>query len=171
MQETQSLQFNFMVDAIQANKRIDQMLAHQYPDYSRVRWQKWIQDGAVLVNQKNVNAKYKLHLGETIMVNAVFVSEPLTDLPQNINLDIIYEDNDLLIINKPVGMVVHPAVGNRNGTLLNALLHHVPQLNKLPRAGIVHRIDKDTSGLLMIGKNIKTCTYLTKKLQAHYITR
>jgi 23S rRNA pseudouridine1911/1915/1917 synthase len=166
-----TLQLHFIVDAPRARRRLDQVLAEAQPDYSRARWQQWIKNGDVRVNEKIVRANHKLRLGETIVVDARWAEETLADLPQNIQLDIVYEDEDILILNKPIGMVAHPAVGNRSGTLLNALLHHAPTLSTLPRAGLLHRLDKDTSGLLMVAKNLKSYTNLSKKLQARDITR
>ena len=154
-----------------AGMRLDQALAELFPDYSRSKLQTWIKAGRVEVNDDvTLSPKQKLEGGEEITLDA----EPETvieSLPENIPLDIIFEDESLLIVNKPAGLVVHPAAGNWGGTLLNALLHHEPKLETLPRAGIVHRIDKDTSGLLMIAKTLQAHNSLTRQLQDREITR
>lgn len=153
-----------------AGMRLDQVLAELFADYSRSKLQAWIKSGRVQVNGLMFKPKDKLEGGEEITLDA----EPevvITCEPEEIPLDIVYEDESLLIVNKPAGLVVHPAVGNWNGTLLNALLHHEPNLEILPRAGIIHRIDKDTSGLLMIAKTLQAHNSLTKQLQEREITR
>ena len=153
-----------------AGMRLDQVLAELFADYSRSKLQTWVKAGRVQVNGLTFKAKDKLDGGETITLDAeaevVVVSEA-----EEIPLDIIFEDESLLIVNKPAGLVVHPAVGNWNGTLLNALLNHDASLETLPRAGIVHRIDKETSGLLMIAKTLQAHNSLTQQLQDRDITR
>lgn len=154
-----------------AGMRLDQVLAELFSDYSRSKLQTWIKAGRVAVNDNPIiSPKVKLDGGEEITLDA----EPETVIesaPEAIPLDIVFEDESLLIVNKPAGLVVHPAVGNWHGTLLNALLNHDPNLETLPRAGIVHRIDKETSGLLMIAKTLQAHNNLTQQLQAHDITR
>jgi len=153
-----------------AGMRLDQVLAELFADYSRSKLQTWVKAGRVLVNGLALKAKDKLDGGEVITLDA----EPeivVTSEAEEIPLDIIFEDESILIVNKPAGLVVHPAVGNWNGTLLNALLNHDPNLETLPRAGIVHRIDKDTSGLLMIAKTLQAHNSLTEQLQEKTITR
>ncbi len=154
----------------QAGPRLDQFLAQTYPDYSRSRWQQWIVAGAVLINKAASNAKYKLREGDHIAID-VTIEEQVLDKPQAIALDIIHADKDIIVLNKPAGLVVHPAAGNRDSTLLNALLHYAPELAEVPRAGIVHRLDKDTSGLLMVARNLKSHTRLVRQLQAREIHR
>lgn len=134
--------------------RIDKELAHHLTDISRSQLQKWIEDGNVTVNGEKVKPKYKLVVGDRVVVQPEKPQK--IDLePENIPLDIVYEDDDVIVVNKPQGMVVHPAPGHPNHTLVNALLYHSPlsTINGEFRPGIVHRIDKDTSGLLMIAKN------------------
>ena len=134
--------------------RIDKELAHHLADISRSQLQKWIEDGNVTVNGEKVKPKYKLAVGDRVVVQPEKPQK--IDLePENIPLDIVYEDDDVIVVNKPQGMVVHPAPGHPNHTLVNALLYHSPlsTINGEFRPGIVHRIDKDTSGLLMIAKN------------------
>ncbi len=153
-----------------AGMRLDQCLAEMFPDYSRSKLQSWIKSGRVLVNQQNYRAKDKVDGGESVELNAE-AEEMLKDEAEDIPLHIIYEDQDILIINKAAGLVVHPAAGHWHGTLVNALLNHQPELNTLPRAGIVHRLDKDTSGLLMIAKNLSAHHSLTTQLQERTINR
>lgn len=153
-----------------AGMRLDQCLAEIFPDYSRSKLQTWIKSGRVLVDGEAVKGRDKLDGGEEIELDA----EPemvIEDNAEDIPLNIVYEDDAILIINKPAGLVVHPAVGNWTGTLVNALLHHAPQLATLPRAGIVHRIDKDTSGLLMIAKTLQAHSSLVEQLQERTIER
>jgi 23S rRNA pseudouridine1911/1915/1917 synthase len=146
-----------------AGLRLDQALVALLSQFSRMRLKKWIEDKNVTVDMQYWRPRDKVHGGENIIVD-VTLEEQVDDKPQAIPLDIIYEDDDLIVINKPAGLVVHPAVGNRAGTLLNALLYHTPELAKLPRAGIIHRLDKDTSGLLVIAKTLTAHTSLVKQL-------
>ncbi|MEN8212816.1 MAG: 23S rRNA pseudouridine(1911/1915/1917) synthase RluD [Pseudomonadota bacterium] len=158
------------VTAELSGRRLDQALAELFSDYSRSRLQKWVKAGRVTLNDGQLRAKDKVHAGDRILVRVE--SEPLIeDKPQPIMLDIRYEDEHLLVINKPVGLVVHPAAGNRSGTLLNGLLHHDPLLQGLPRAGIVHRLDKETSGLLVVARTLKAHKRLVEMLQAREIHR
>lgn len=150
--------------------RLDQCLAEVFPDYSRSKLQTWIKAGRVLVDGEIMKGREKLDGGEEIELDAE-AERVIEYAPQEIPLDIIYEDDSLLIVNKPAGLVVHPAVGNWDGTLVNALLNHVPSLDTLPRAGIVHRIDKDTSGLLMIAKTLQAHNSLVEQLQERSIHR
>lgn len=153
-----------------AGMRLDQVLAELFTDYSRSKLQTWLKAGRVQVNGLALKAKDKLDGGEEIMLDAE-AEVVVTSEAEAIPLDIIFEDESLLIVNKPAGLVVHPAVGNWNGTLLNALLNHDPNLETLPRAGIVHRIDKETSGLLMIAKTLQAHHSLSEQLQEREITR
>jgi 23S rRNA pseudouridine1911/1915/1917 synthase len=150
--------------------RLDQALAILFPDYSRARLQTWIRDGKVMVDEKRLRAKDKVQTGQQIHIETI-LEAAITWEGQAIQLDIIYEDKSLLIVNKPAGLVVHPAAGNPDSTLVNALLHHAPELKNLPRAGIVHRLDKDTSGLLVVARTLPAHTYLTTQIQAHNVKR
>lgn len=153
-----------------AGMRLDQCLAEIFPNYSRSKLQLWIKSDRVLVNGEAMKGRDKLDGGEEIELDA----EPelvIEDTAEDIPLTIIYEDEAILIVNKPAGLVVHPAVGNWNGTLVNALLHHAPNLATLPRAGIVHRLDKDTSGLLMVAKTLQAHGSLVEQLQERTIER
>lgn len=151
-------------------KRLDQVLAELFPDYSRSRLQAWLKAGDITIDGEVLKAKSKVSGGESIelMVNI----EPEGDWEaENIPLDILYEDEDILCLNKPAGLVVHPAVGNRSGTLLNGLLYHCADLINVPRAGIVHRLDKDTSGILVVAKNIVAQNHLVGQLQERAFER
>jgi len=150
--------------------RLDQALAKLLPDYSRTQIQAWVKNAEITLDGKPAKARHSVLGGETITLCAMLKPQPIWDA-QAIALDIIYEDESLLVLNKPVGMVVHPAAGHMSNTLLNALLHHAPVLQQLPRAGILHRLDKDTSGLLVIAKTQAALMSLTKQLKARTITR
>ncbi len=153
-----------------SGRRLDQALAELFGDYSRSRLQKWIKAGRVTLNHKQLRARDKVSAGDTIRLR--IEDEPLIEaVSQPIELDIRYEDEHLLIINKPAGLVVHPAAGNPDGTMLNGLLHHDPSLQGLPRAGIVHRLDKETSGLLVVARTLKAHKRLVELLQAREIHR
>ncbi|MBE0435939.1 MAG: 23S rRNA pseudouridine(1911/1915/1917) synthase RluD [Methylomicrobium sp.] len=153
-----------------AGMRLDQVLAELFSDYSRSKLQTWLKAGRVIVDGAQLKAKDKVEGGESIELDAE-AEVVLECEAEAIPLDIVYEDESLLIINKPAGLVVHPAVGNWTGTLQNALLNHVPSLETLPRAGIVHRIDKETSGLLMVAKTLPAHNSLVKQLQERSIER
>lgn len=152
-------------------KRFDQTIAIMFPDYSRSRLKDWIVAGSVKVNDEVLTrAREKMYGGESIEINAEVEAEVRFEA-QNIPLTIVYEDDDILVINKPAGLVVHPGAGNPDGTMLNALLHHCPDLAVVPRAGIVHRLDKDTTGLMVVAKTIPAQTNLVEALQLREITR
>jgi len=153
-----------------AGQRLDKILAQLFSDYSRARLQQWVSDGWVLVDGKQLRSKDKLRGGEQIEVT-VELEEEVDSKPEAIPLDIVYEDESILVINKSVGLVVHPAAGNREGTMLNALLHHAPELTTVPRAGIVHRLDKDTSGLLVVARTLKSQKILTEQIQRREFER
>jgi 23S rRNA pseudouridine1911/1915/1917 synthase len=141
------------------------------PEFSRSKLQEWIKDEFVLVNQSYVSVKHKVYAGDEIKVIVQSNPENNAFLPEAIPLNIIFEDETLLVINKPAGMVVHPAIGNWSGTLLNALLHHMPDIAHIPRCGIVHRLDKETSGLLVVAKTLNAQTHLVQQLQARTVKR
>ncbi|MCK9396867.1 MAG: 23S rRNA pseudouridine(1911/1915/1917) synthase RluD [Methylobacter sp.] len=153
-----------------AGMRLDQALAELFTDYSRSKLQTWVKAGRVQVDGSVLKPRDKLDGGELITLDAEAEVVVLSE-PEEIPLDIVFEDESILIVNKPAGLVVHPAVGNWHGTLLNALLNHDPNLETLPRAGIVHRIDKETSGLLMIAKTLQAHNSLTQQLQDREIVR
>lgn len=147
--------------------RIDKVLGHHFSQFSRSHLQKWIEDGNVKVNGQVVKPKYKLAVGDQVVITPE-APQKIDLEPENIPLDIVYEDDDVVVVNKPQGMVVHPAPGHPNHTLVNALLYHCPlsTINGEFRPGIVHRIDKDTSGLLMVAKNDMAHRSLAAQLKA-----
>ena len=150
--------------------RLDQALARLFPDFSRSRLQNWVKQGRVLVDGTTRKPREKVFAGQQLVLNAVMEPQ-VPSQPQQIPLDIIYEDPDLLVINKPAGLVVHPAAGNPDGTLQNALLYHDATLAELPRAGIVHRLDKDTTGLMVVAKSPVAHKNLVAALQARTVKR
>ena len=153
-----------------AGLRLDQALGQMFPAYSRSRHQQWIRGGQVHLNGAVATPRTRVFGGETLRLTPIF--EPLIkNLGEAIALKILYEDEALLIVDKPQGLVVHPAAGHPDGTLVNALLHHAPALDRVPRAGLVHRIDKDTSGLLMVAKTVEAHTQLVAQLQARTVHR
>jgi 23S rRNA pseudouridine1911/1915/1917 synthase len=154
-----------------AGLRLDQALAQLLPQYSRARLTAWIREGRFTVDSRNLAPRDKLHGGEKIVVAPALSPEETAFRPEIIPLQLIHEDDTLIIINKPAGLVVHPGSGNWQGTLLNALLAHAPQLATVPRAGIVHRLDKDTSGLLVVAKTLTAQTDLVRQLQARTVSR
>jgi len=168
MSDQIQLEATVSVDLI--GKRLDQAVAQLFPDYSRSRLQAWIKDGSLTVDGEVKRARDKLLGGERVAVAAQL--EVIEEhKPQDIPLDIVYEDEHILVINKPAGLVVHPAVGHRDGTLLNALLFHCPDIAQVPRAGIVHRLDMDTTGLMVVAKTITAQTDLVDQLQERSMGR
>jgi len=158
------------VPATLAGARLDQAAAELFSDYSRERLKTWINAGELTVDGAKVKPKAKLHGHEILALKATIEDDTRFE-PQDIPLDIVYEDDAVMVINKAAGMVVHPAAGNPDGTLLNALLHHHPALAEVPRAGIVHRLDKDTTGLMMVAKTLPAQTTLVEQLQARSVSR
>lgn len=151
-------------------RRLDQALAELFPEFSRARLQAWVKEGRLRVDAQISRPRDKVRGGELVVLHAEVEAEP-TLQAQSIPLDILYEDDVLLVINKSAGMVVHPAAGNRDGTLQNALLHYCPALASVPRAGIVHRLDKETTGLLVVAKTLEAHTDLVRQLQARSVGR
>lgn len=162
--------FSTEIPLTMAGYRLDKALAELFPDYSRVRLQQWIKQGLVLVDDEHMRGKDKVQGGELIEIQAD-IPQIITWQAQDMPLDICYEDADIIVINKPAGLVVHPGAGNQDNTLVNALLHHAPELDKIPRAGIIHRLDKDTSGILVVARSIAAHTHLTEQLQAREFLR
>ena len=152
-------------------QRLDQMLANLFPQFSRNLWQQWIASGQVCIDGLPRASKYRLNGNEICDIQAVLPQRLQDVSAQSIPLNIIYEDQALLVVNKPAGMVVHPGAGICSGTLMNALLGYDSGLSPLPRAGIVHRLDKDTSGLLLVAKNLESYHKLNSQLQARAIKR
>ena len=141
-----------------------------FPDYSRSRLKEWLLAGAIKVEGGPKRPRDAVSGGETVELEPVVESEVRAE-PEPITLDVVYEDEDLLVVNKPAGLVVHPGAGNPGGTLMNGLLHHAPELEQVPRAGIIHRIDKDTTGLLLIAKTLPAHTALVRQLAEREIAR
>jgi 23S rRNA pseudouridine1911/1915/1917 synthase len=151
--------------------RLDQALVKMFPEYSRSRLQDWIEQELVTVNGKVGAVKQKVWGNERIVVSPQIHPSEQAYQPEDIPLDIVYEDDDIIVVDKPVGLVVHPGSGNWTGTLLNALLYHAPELGEVPRAGIVHRLDKDTSGLMVVAKTLVAQTALVRQMQARSVKR
>ena len=154
-----------------AGLRLDQALAGLLHAYSRSRLTAWIREGRVTVDGRAMQPRDKVRGGERAVVLPAADPHALAFLPEDIPLDVVYEDDALIVIDKPAGLVVHPGSGNWKGTLLNALLRHAPSLAHVPRAGIVHRLDKDTSGLLVVAKTLTAQTALVRQLQARTVSR
>ena len=168
------MSIEFRIEEAIAGERIDKFLSDSLPDVSRSYIQKLIKDGQVTVNQKTVKSNYKLNAGDLLSMEEPELQEPDIEA-EDIPLDILYEDSDLLIINKPKGMVVHPSAGHYSGTLVNALMHYCKEdlsgINGVLRPGIVHRIDMDTTGSLLVCKNDFTHNHIAEQLKVHSITR
>lgn len=152
-------------------KRLDVALSLLLPHYSRSRLSDWIQQQQVLVNNQPAKPKTKLMGGEAVFLKLLMIPENTPQIPEPIALDVVYEDASLIIVNKPAGLVVYPAAGNWSGTLLNGLLYSYPELSFLPRAGIVHRLDKDTTGLMVVARTLGAHTELVRQMQARTVKR
>lgn len=168
------MSIEFIIEEASAGERIDKFLSDSIPDMSRAYIQKLIKDGQITVNQKDIKSNYKLSVGDVVCLHEPELQEP--DIKaENIPLDILYEDSDLLIVNKPKGMVVHPSAGHYSGTLVNALMYYCKEdlsgINGVMRPGIVHRIDMDTTGSILVCKNDFTHNAIAEQLKVHSITR
>ena len=168
MNTDSSIQLVVPDDAL--GERLDVVVAQLCPQFSRSQLQKWIKSGDILLNHKKAKTRDKVFGGEEILVSPVAQAQT-HDKPEAIALDIVFEDDDMLVLNKPAGLVVHPGAGNQSGTLVNGLLAHHPAQKNLPRAGIVHRLDKDTTGLMMVAKSLQAHTALVNQLQAREVKR
>ena len=168
MAETISL--NARIPVTPRGQRLDQALAELFPDYSRSRLQKWLKAGQITLDGQPARARDKVYGGEAVVIRAQREDEGQWQA-EAIPLNIMFEDEQLIVIDKPAGLVVHPAAGNPAGTLLNALLHHAPELARVPRAGIVHRLDKDTTGLLVVARTLESRKHLVDQLQARAFLR
>jgi len=162
--------FNKKIPPEMAGYRLDKALAELFPSYSRARLQQWIRDGYVLVNTVPWRAKDKVKGFESVQVSVQY-EEAVPWKAQVLPLTLLYEDKDILVVNKPAGLVVHPGAGNQDNTLVNALLYQAPELALLPRAGIIHRLDKDTSGVLVVARHLAAHTHLVTQLQARAFMR
>jgi len=165
------LALRFSVDARHAGTRLDKALAELMPDVSRSRLQQWVAGGAVRVNGAVVRQRQELVLGDLIEIEPQPAPDAKAYAPEPMPLAIVHEDSDILVVDKPPGLVVHPATGHWSGTLLNGLLAHSPQLFDVPRAGIVHRLDADTSGLMVVAKTLAAQSHLVRQLQERSVTR
>ncbi len=163
-----TLNANIPIEA--AGRRFDAALAELFPDYSRSRLSAWIKAGDVLLDGEQVIPRHILHGGEAVELK-VRLQREVSAAPENIELDIRFEDEDVIIVNKPPGLIAHPGAGNPDGTLQNALLHHDPGLAGIPRAGLVHRLDKNTSGLMVVARTLRAHTSLVEQLSARTVHR
>ena len=170
-QSPNTIQLEASTEAAHFGLRLDQVLADLFPEYSRSKLKTWIQDGNVAVNGEVITVpRHKMQMDERVTVQAE-MDVQVTSEAQDIALNIVYEDEHILVINKPADLVVHPGAGNPSGTVLNALLNHCPEIDKVPRAGIVHRLDKDTTGLMVVAKTIPAQTHLVDQLQRREMSR
>lgn len=171
VEESSPEQIQVIIPSTYRGERLDKTLAQLLPSYSRSRLQQWLERGLVVGSGQPLTAKTMVLGGESISL--VIPEDPQNSAfkPENIPLDVVFEDDSVAIINKPAGMVVHPAAGNWSGTLLNALLFRFPECEMVPRAGIVHRLDKDTSGLLVVAKTLQAQTNLVRQLQERSVNR
>lgn len=161
---------SFIVPIEYLGERLDRVVAELCPQFSRSQLQKWIKSGDLTLNGAKANVRDKVKGDDEIIIHPK-LSAKIDDLPEAIELDIVYEDEHLLVLNKPAGLVVHPGAGNQNGTLVNGLLAHNQGQENLPRAGIVHRLDKDTSGLMMVAKTLESHNTLVNQLQEREVKR
>ncbi|MBM7061497.1 23S rRNA pseudouridine(1911/1915/1917) synthase RluD [Pseudomonas sp. UL073] len=168
--EKQLIQLSAEVPSDLGGQRLDQVAAQLFGEYSRSRLSTWIKDGRLKVDGAVLRPRDIVHGGSQLVLDAEQEAQGEW-IAQDIELNIVYEDEHILVLDKPAGLVVHPAAGHQDGTLLNALLHHVPDLINVPRAGIVHRLDKDTTGLMVVAKTLQAQTKLVEQLQARTVSR
>jgi 23S rRNA pseudouridine1911/1915/1917 synthase len=164
------IQQSFRIEKSQAGNRLDQALQQLLPDYSRSKIQQWIQQGFVCINRESCKPRQKVFSGDLVDLDVPEV-DVISDQPQAIEFEILHQDEDIFVVNKPADLVVHPAAGHRDGTLVNGLLAHDPRLQQLPRAGIVHRLDKDTTGVMVVARNLSAHHWLVEQLQARHVKR
>ncbi len=169
-QRMKLIQQRIEIDREHAGDRLDQVLHRLLPDYSRNRIQQWIQQGFVCLNQADCKPRQKVHDGDVVDLDVPEQVET-GDRPQPLEFEVLHRDAALFVINKPAGLVVHPAAGHRDGTLVNGLLALDPKLAQLPRAGIVHRLDKDTTGVMVVARTLAAHAWLVERLQAREVTR
>lgn len=158
------------IDESTSGMRLDQALCHFLPDYSRSKIQDWIKQGFVTRNEAALKPKEKVHFGDEIRLDIPETTKTF-DQPEHIEFEILHQDEHVFVINKPAGLVVHPAAGHASGTLVNGLLYRDPSLQQLPRAGIVHRLDKDTTGVMVVARSLQAHTALVDALQRRDIKR
>ena len=164
------IQQSFQIEKKQAGNRLDHALQQLLPDYSRSKIQQWIQQGFVCLNHETCKPRQKVFSGDLIDLD-VPEQKVISDQPQAIEFEILHQDDDIFVVNKPADLVVHPAAGHADGTLVNGLLAHDPRLQQLPRAGIVHRLDKDTTGVMVVARNLSAHHWLVAQLQARRVKR
>ncbi len=167
---SEPIRHDLTIPPANAGQRLDQVLAALLPEYSRTRIKQWIEAGQILIDGARLRPRDRVLGGERVELTAVLPSSEAV-VPQPIQLDIVHQDPDVLVINKPAGLVVHPGAGNSSGTLQNALLHFDPALAELPRAGIVHRLDKDTTGLMVVARTVPAHTALVRAIEAREVER
>ena len=161
----------FQIPLEQGGQRVDKVAASLFSEFSRAELSRWLQEGALTLDGAAVKAKHKVLGGEWLHLQARQQSREAWDEPQQIPLAVLYEDEDLLLVNKPPGLVVHPGAGNRSGTLVNGLINHRRELQRLPRAGIVHRLDKDTSGIMVVAASALALRALVDGIQQRLVQR
>jgi 23S rRNA pseudouridine1911/1915/1917 synthase len=164
------IQQSFQIEKHQAGNRLDNALHQLLPDYSRSKIQQWIQQGFVSINQELCKPRQKVYSGDLIKLD-VPEQAKISDQPQFIEFDILHQDEDIFVVNKPANLVVHPAAGHQDGTLVNGLLARDSRLDQLPRAGIVHRLDKDTTGVMVVARNLIAHNWLVDQLQQRLVKR
>ena len=164
------IQQSFQIEKGHAGSRLDQALQQLLPDYSRSRIQHWIQQGFVCLNSAVCKPRQKVFSGDIVELD-VPAEDVITDQPQDIEFQVLHQDDDIFVVNKPAGLVVHPAAGHQDGTLVNGLLARDPNLQQLPRAGIVHRLDKDTTGVMVVARNLASHHWLVDQLQQRRVKR
>ncbi|AQV93694.1 pseudouridine synthase [Cupriavidus necator] len=167
----EAVSLSLEVDSASHGERLDKLLARHFSEFSRSRLQQWIESGAVRVDGQVRRPRDAVQMGNRIEIQPQAAPESSAFSPEDVPLDVVYEDDTLLVINKPAGLVVHPAAGNWSGTVLNGLLHRDPAAAALPRAGIVHRLDKETSGLMVVARSLTAQTDLVRQLQARTVKR
>ncbi|MGH8074956.1 MAG: 23S rRNA pseudouridine(1911/1915/1917) synthase RluD [Lysobacter sp.] len=165
-----AVELNAVIPDTAAGRRFDAVLAELFPDYSRSRLSAWIKSGDALLDGQQVRPRDPVRGGEAVSLSVVLDVQTRSE-PEDIALDVLFEDEHVIVIDKPAGLVVHPGAGNPTGTLVNALLHRDPSLNALPRAGIVHRLDKDTSGVMVVARTLVAHTALVAQLSAREVHR
>ena len=165
---TEKIELSAQIPDSLSNERLDQVAAQLFPDYSRSRLQTWIKKGELLVDGELKRPRDKVWAGAKLTVAAA-PELAVSWQAQDIDLDVVYEDESILVLNKPAGLVVHPAAGHADGTLVNALLNHAPDMANLPRAGIVHRLDMDTSGIMVAAKTLAAHNHLVDQLQSRTV--
>ena len=164
------IQQSFLIEKQLSGHRLDQALQQLLPDYSRSRIKEWIQQGFVSINRELCKPRQKVHSGDRVDLEVPRQAR-IADSPQAVEFGVLHQDEDILVVDKPAGLVVHPAAGHRDGTLVNGLLALDPKLEQLPRAGIVHRLDKDTTGVMVVARSARAHRWLVEELQARRVSR